>query len=98
MLLMGKKIIFALTDAIYTYERTIPEIKRLIEEGAEVIPIMSYSAYKTSNMLEEKESNIDKIEKITSKKVIYTIEKAEKIINEKFDIMIIAPCSRKYNW
>ena len=38
------------------------------------------------------------IEEITGKKIIHTIQEAEPIGPKKMtDIMIIAPCSRKYN-
>ena len=45
MLLLGKKIGFALTGAFYTFEKTILQISRLIEEGADVLPIMSFNSY-----------------------------------------------------
>ena len=44
MLLIGKKIGFALTASFCTFKKTIPQISRLIEEGAEVIPIMSFDS------------------------------------------------------
>ena len=36
MLLTGKKIGFALTGSFCTFEKTIPQISKLIEEGADV--------------------------------------------------------------
>ena len=37
MILEGKKIGFALTGSFCTFKKTIPQIAKLIEEGAEVI-------------------------------------------------------------
>ena len=39
------KIGFALTGSFCTFSKTIPKIKELVKEGAEVLPIMSYNAY-----------------------------------------------------
>lgn len=98
MLLTGKKIGFALTGAFYTFEKTILQISRLIEEGADVLPIMSFNSYNIDSKFGKAKYFIEKIEKITGKKVICSIEEAEPIGPKKLtDIMMIAPCSRKYN-
>lgn len=98
MLLTGKKIGFALTGSFCTFEKTIPQISRLIEEGAEVLPIMSFSAYNIDSKFGPAQDFIDEIENITGKKIIHTIEDAEPIGPKKMtDIMVIAPCSRKHN-
>lgn len=98
MLLLGKKIGFALTGAFYTFEKTILQISRLIEEGADVLPIMSFNSYNIDSKFGKSKCFIEKIEKITGKKVICSIEEAEPIGAKNLtDIMVIAPCSRKYN-
>ena len=95
MLLLGKKIGFALTGAFYTFEKTILQISRLIEEGADVLPIMSFNSYNIDSKFGKAKYFIEKIEKITGKKIICTIEEAERIGHESLtDIMVIAPCSR----
>ena len=98
MLLTGKKIGFALTGSFCTFEKTIPQISRLIEEGAEVLPIMSFNAYNIDSKFGPAQDFIDEIEKKKKKKIIHTIEDAEPIGPKKMtDIMVIAPCSRKHN-
>ena len=98
MLLVGKKVGFALTGSFCTFEKTIPQISRLIEEGAEVLPIMSFNSYNMDSRFGKAKDFIQKIEKITGKKVISTIEEAENVGPKNLtDIMVIAPCSRKYN-
>ena len=98
MLLIGKKVGFALTASFCTFKKTIPQISRLIEEGAKVLPIMSFDSYSLDSKFGKAKDFIDKIEDITGEKIIHTIEEAEKI-GPKYltDVMVVAPCSRKYN-
>jgi dipicolinate synthase subunit B len=94
----NKKIGFILTGSFCTFKKTIPKIKELIEKGAEVIPIMSFNSYSLDTKFGKAKDFIEEIENITGKKVIHTIQDAEPIGPKKLtDIMIIAPCSRKYN-
>lgn len=98
MLLLGKKVGFALTGSFCTFEKTIPQISRLIQEGADVLPIMSFSSYNIDSKFGKAQDFINKIEDITCKKIIHTIEDAEPIGPKRMtDIMVIAPCSRKYH-
>ena len=98
MLLVGKKIGFALTGSFCTFEKTIPQIERLIEEGADVLPIMSFNSYNIDSKFGKAKDFIEKIETITGKKIISKITDAEPIGPKRLtDIMVIAPCSRKYN-
>jgi len=97
MRLEGKKIGFALTGSFCTFEKTIPQIKKLVEEGAEVIPIMSVNTYNSDTKFGEAKEFIDKIEEITNKEIIHTIEGAEPIGPQRLtDVMVIAPCTRKH--
>ncbi len=98
MLLVGKKIGFALTGSFCTFEKTIPQIERLIEEGADVLPIMYFNSYNLDTKFGKAKDFIEKIETITGKRIISKIEEAEPIGPKRLtDIMVIAPCSRKYN-
>ena len=95
MLLKGKKIGFALTGSFFAFEKTILQISKLIEEGADVLPIMSFNSYNIDSKFGKSKYFIEKIEKITGKKIICTIEAAEPIGSKNLtDIMVIAPCSR----
>lgn len=89
MLLKNKRIAFGVTSSFYAIEKTIPQIKNLVDEGAEIIPIMSYNIY---NFKEQKYT--ERIENITGKKIIHTIADAEPIgYKTKTDIMVIVPCT-----
>lgn len=45
MKLEGKKVGFAMTGSFCTFKNTIPKIKDIINQGADVVPIMSFNAY-----------------------------------------------------
>lgn len=93
----GKKIGFVLTGSFCTFKKVIPKIKELIKLEAQVIPIMSYNSYDLDTKFGKAKDFINEIEKITGKKIIHTIQDAEPIGPKQMtDIMIVAPCSRKY--
>ena len=98
MLLENKNVGFALTGSFCTFQKTIPQIAKLVKEGANVIPIMSFNCYNIDSKFGKAKDFIDQIETITNNKIIHTIEEAEPIGQKGMtDIMVIAPCSRKYN-
>ena len=73
-------------------------MRELINQEAEIIPIMFYNAYNLDTKFGKAEDFIKEIQEITGKKIIHTIPEAEPIGPKKMtDIMLIAPCSRKYN-
>ena len=98
MELVGKKIGFVLTGSFCTFKKTIPKIKELVEkEKAEIIPIMSYNSYNLDTKFGKAKDFISEIEEITGRKIIHTIQGAEPIGPKNItDIMVVAPCSRKY--
>ena len=94
MELNGIKIGFVLTGSFCTFKKTIPKMKELIDEGAEIIPIMSKNSYELDTKFGKAKDFQKQIEEITGKKIIHTIPEAEPIGPKKMtDIMIIAPCS-----
>lgn len=98
MLLKDINIGFALTGSFYTFENTIFQIKKIVEEGANVIPIMSFNSYNINSKVSKAVNFKEQIESITKNKIINTIEEAEPIGPKQMtDIMVIAPCSRQYN-
>ncbi len=93
-----KRIGFALTGSFCTFKKTIPKIKELVKKEAKVIPIMSYNSYLMDTKFGKAEDFVSQIEDITGEKIIHTIQDAEPIGPKKLtDIMVVAPCSRKYN-
>lgn len=95
--LKGLRIGFVLTGSFCTFSKVIPKMKELIKREAEIVPVMSFNAYDTDTKFGKAKTFIDEIEIITGKKVIHSITDAEPIGPKHMtDIMIVAPCSRKY--
>ena len=89
-----KKIGFVLTGSFCTFKYTIPQIKRIIEEGGVVIPIMSKNAYNMDTKFGTALEFIKEIKEITGKEIIHTIQGAEPIGPKNLtDILIIAPAT-----
>lgn len=94
MRLQNIKVGFALTGSFCTFSKIIPEIQKLVNEGAEVFPIMSEASYNIDTRFGNAEDFINRIEEITNKKIISTITEAEPIGTEAFlDILVVAPCT-----
>lgn len=69
-------------------------MKELVKEKANVLPIMSYNAYKSDTKFGKSKDFIKEIEEITNNKIIHNIKDAEPIGPKNMtDIMIIAPCT-----
>jgi dipicolinate synthase subunit B len=94
MQLKGLKVGFALTGSFCTFSKVLPEIEKLIGEGAEVFPIISEVVDKWDTRFGSSEELKVRLECLTGKEIIKTIIEAEPIGPQKlFDIMIIAPCT-----
>ncbi len=94
MELKDKKIGFVLTGSFCTFSKTIPKMKELINRGADIIPIMSFNSYNMDTKFGKAQDFIDKIQEITGKEIIHTIQAAEPIGPKRLtDIMVVAPCS-----
>ncbi len=85
---------YAMCGSFCTFSRAVPIIEKLIEQGAEVTPIMSENAYSTDTRFGDAADFIAKIEKLTGKEIIHTIAKAEPIGPKKLlDVLVISPCT-----
>ena len=94
MQLENVRIGFALTGSFCTFPKILPEISRLVEEGADVLPIMTPTSANTDTRFGTAREYIDQIEKLTGKKILTSITEAEPIgPKEMVDVMVIAPCT-----
>ncbi|MDR0914757.1 MAG: dipicolinate synthase subunit B [Oscillospiraceae bacterium] len=85
---------FVICGSFCTIAKAIESIEALQNAGYEVLPIMSDTAYATDTRFGAAADIIAKIENLTQKKIIHTIEAAEPIGPKKLcDILIIAPCT-----
>ena len=94
MKIKDKRIGFVLTGSFCTFKHTIPQMKKIVEEGGIVIPIMSRNAYNMDTKFGTAQEFIKEIEEITNKEIIHTIQGAEPIGPKGLtDILIIAPAT-----
>ena len=94
MKLKNKNIGFIFTGSFCMFKTTIEQLKNIKKEGANIIPIMSYNAYKLDTKFGKAKDFINEIEEITENKIINTIQGAEPIGPKGLtDIILIEPCS-----
>jgi len=94
MLLKNIRIGFGITGSFCTFSKIAPAIESLINEGAKILPIMSFNSYTTDTRFGNSRDFIDKIETLTGTKIISTIPEAEPIGPKNLiDIMVIYPCT-----
>lgn len=94
MSLDGIRIGFCMTGSFCTFEKAFAAAQRLVSEGAQLIPVMSFNAASISTRFGTAKENIEQLENIAGRKVICTIEEAEPIGPKKMcDVMVIAPCT-----
>ena len=85
---------FALCGSFCTFKKVIPQMKKLVDEGYKVIPIMSHIAYNTDTRFGKAKEFVDEIEDICKEEIIHTITGAEPIgPKELLDVLVIAPCT-----
>jgi dipicolinate synthase subunit B len=88
----GKRIGFGLTGSHCTYDAVFPEIERLVNNGAEVVPIVTSTVKNTETRFGDGEDWIRRIEEVTGNKVIDSIVDAEPLgPKTPLDCMVIAP-------
>lgn len=92
MSLNGKRIGFGLTGSHCTYDAVFPEIEKLVNAGAEVVPVVTHTVQNTETRFGAGEDWVKRIEDLTGNKVIDSIVKAEPL-GPKYplDCMVIAP-------
>lgn len=94
MKLTGKKIGLGLTGSHCTFSEVIPEINKLISEGATVIPIISDNARNTDTRFGKASDWLKQIKELTGQEIITTIVEAEPIGPKGLlDLMVIAPAT-----
>lgn len=90
--LEGKRIGFGITGSHTTYHKVFPQIQRLIDEKATVIPIVSHTVSHTDTKMGKAKDHIRTIETLTGRSVISSIPEAEPLgPKEPLDCMVIAP-------
>ena len=92
MSLEGKRVGFVMTGSFCTFSKAFAAAERLVNLGADVMPIMSFNAASISSRFGTAEENVSRLEEICGRKAVMTIGDAEPIGPKKLlDIIIAAP-------
>ena len=88
------RIGYAMCGSFCTFSKSIKQLERLIELGADVTPIMSFNAASTDTRFGTAESVRNTVTGLTGHELICTIDSAEPIGPRKmFDVLVICPCT-----
>lgn len=94
MVWKGKTVGFALSASHCTLDEVMPQIKRFVDAGAEVIPIASNSLLNTDTRFGKAVDWQKKLKEITGNDLIASIVDAEPLgPSKRLDILIISPCT-----
>ena len=94
MKLEGKRIGFVITGSFCTFRKTIDELKKIVDMGAKVTPIMSENSYTMDTKFGKAKDFINEIEEITNTKILHTIQEVEPLgPKDLLDILIVAPAT-----
>jgi dipicolinate synthase subunit B len=85
---------FAICGSFCTFSKAIEQMKKIVNTGYSVLPVMSQNAYSTDTRFGLAADFVQEVEEICGKKVIKSIVEAEPIGPKKMvDLMIVAPCT-----
>ena len=94
MKLEGKRIGFVITGSFCTFRKTIDELKKIVDMGTKVTPIMSENSYTMDTKFGKAKDFINEIEEITNTKILHTIQEVEPLgPKDLLDILIVAPAT-----
>ena len=92
--LKGKRIGFVVTGSFCMFRKTIDELKKIVQLGGKVVPIMSENSYTMDTKFGKAQDFIDEIEEITGEKILHTIQDVEPIgLKDMLDIVVVAPAT-----
>lgn len=85
---------FAFCGSFCTHARALGELRRLLEEGYEVQPIVSECVWSTDTRFGTARTLIETLEGMCERRVIHTVTEAEPLgPRDPLDALIIAPCT-----
>lgn len=90
----GITVGFAMCGSFCTISRALDIMKKLVDEGYDILPILSDNVSSMDTRFGKAEDIKNKIESVCKRSIITTIKDAEPIGPKKMtDIMIVAPCT-----
>ncbi|MCL1820781.1 MAG: dipicolinate synthase subunit B [Oscillospiraceae bacterium] len=90
----GLRVGFALCGSFCTFQQIMPQVRRLVESGCEVYPIMSRTAYETDTRFGAAEDWRRELEGITGRAIWHTLTDVEPIGPKGLlEVLLVAPCT-----
>ena len=90
----GLTVGFALCGSFCTFQKAIGALEQVKQSGADVLPIMSGTAYSTDTRFGTAQSFRERIEAICQRPICHTLTEVEPIGPKKLlDLLIVAPCT-----
>lgn len=91
---MIKNIGFGITGSFCTQDKILDEIKKLVEKGYKVLPIVTPAVGHLDTRFGEAEAFLEALEEATGNPVIASLVDAEPVgPNNLIDVLVIAPCT-----
>ena len=85
---------YAITGSYCTHAKSIAQLKKLLENNINVVPILSENVFTTDTRFGYAKDFIEEVESLCQKKVVHSICEAEKFgPSLPLDNLIIAPCT-----
>lgn len=90
----GITVGYALSGSHCTLPEVVPQIRRFVDAGANVIPIVSQSIMTTDTRFGASQQWQDQLREVTGNELIASIVDAEPLgPSKKIDVLAIAPCT-----
>lgn len=90
----GKTVGYAVTGSHCTLAEIMPQVKRFVDAGAEVVPIISNTVMSTDTRFGNSEDWQKQLKDITGNDIISSIVDAEPLgPSKRLDVLAIAPCT-----
>lgn len=90
----GKTVGYAVTGSHCTLAEIMPQVKRFVDDGAEVVPIISNTVMSTDTRFGNSEDWQKQLKDITGNDIISSIVDAEPLgPSKRLDVLVIAPCT-----
>ena len=88
------KIGYCFTGSFCTFARSYDILRKLVENGHDVVPIMSENAYYTDTRFHRAEEFSAEVESLCGREIIHTVKDAEPLGPKvRLDLLVVAPCT-----
>ncbi len=85
---------FAICGSFCNFKYVFEELEKMVKNGNDVLPIMSYNVYNTDTRFGNAEDFINRAEALCGHKVVHTLIEAEPLGPKiKLDCLCICPCT-----